>query len=484
MESYKAHILVLDDDQSISSAIHDLLTSEDYRVSSFQSASDGLIALANPDFNVDLVISDINLPGMNGLEFVAEVKKRTPEMPIILMSAFGRFETAVQAIRLGAFDFISKPFDVNEMLLCVERALTYFKLVRDNQVLTDEVSRKWSSGSIIGKSQKIQIVFDLISRVSKNNANVLITGESGTGKELVARSIHDSGPRADKPFIAVNCSAIPEALLESELFGHSKGSFTGAVQSRKGLFQEADTGTIFLDEIGDMSLPLQAKLLRVLQDKLVRPVGDNTYKQVDVRIIAATNRDLPAAIKAEKFREDLFYRLCVIPIPLPPLRERQEDIILLAQHYIRKFASLHNSNVKKFSKEALAYLVQQPWPGNVRELENFIERVVIMSPGPEIREQDVRTKDVKQTGEFQITGSDELLPLHEIEKRYITYVLSKTGGKKEKTAHILQIDRKTLYRKISEFNLKPIDANVSSDSTHLEIPRHDKVVGEETYLPV
>jgi two-component system response regulator HydG len=282
---------------------------------------------------------------------------------------------------------------------------------------------------------------------------VLITGESGSGKEMVARAIHQNSPLKDKPFVAINCASIPETLLESELFGHAKGSFTGAHQARKGLFQEADGGILFLDEIGDMTMSLQAKLLRVLQDKKVKPIGENAYKQVNVRIMAATHRDLKLAIKKELFREDLFYRLNVISINVPPLRERPEDIILLAQHFLRKFSSLHHSNAKRFSKGALARLMGQKWSGNIRELENAIERAAITCDGIEIQESDFSFDDISIDDEFRKPSGSNYLTLNEIVMRYISFILSKTAGRKEKAAQILGIDRTTLHRKIVEHGL-------------------------------
>lgn len=452
---FKAHILVLDDDQNIQNALSTALSTQGYHVSNFQRASDALEAIRHNTgaLPIDLVISDVRIPEMDGLSFITNVKQSGSEIPIILMTAFPCLETAIQAVRLGAFDFLKKPFTIPELLISVERALNHHKLVVENRLLSEEINRKWQLDQIIGKSQKMQGVFDLIKRIAHTTTTVLITGESGTGKEMVARAIHQNGPLHDKPFVAVNCAAIPEALLESELFGHSKGSFTGAHQSRKGLFQEADGGTLFLDEIGDLSLSLQVKLLRVLQDKKVKPVGENTYKQVNVRILAATHRDLRVAIKKNLFREDLYYRLNVISIAIPPLRERQEDIILLALHFLHKFSTLHHMHGKRFAKGALAHLTSQKWSGNVRELENAIERAVIISQGTEIQEKDLVIDDMSSSDEFRKPSHSKYLSLNDIEMRYITFILGKTGGKKEMAARILQIDRTTLHRKVVEHGL-------------------------------
>ena len=335
----KARIVVIDDEQEMRSLLEDFLSREGYEVNSFSTASAALTALSASGplaptadrGDIDLIISDINMPEMTGLEFTTKLQELRSEIPIILITAFGSIETAIEAMRRGAFHYIVKPFKLTEMSINVERALEHRKLKLDNSALRQEIRRLWSMGGMIGKSPALKAVFDLVQRVAQATANVLITGESGTGKEMVARAIHQNGPRAQKPFVAINCSAIPETLLESELFGHAKGSFTGAIQRKRGMFEEADGGTLFLDEIGDMNVLLQAKLLRVIQEKKVRAVGDNVDKPIDVRIVAATHKDLKAAMKDGRFREDLYYRLSVIPIVIPPLRHRKEDIPLLAE---------------------------------------------------------------------------------------------------------------------------------------------------------
>jgi two-component system response regulator HydG len=335
------------------------------------------------------------------------------------------------------------------------------KLQRDNTALRQEVKRAWSVSGIIGKSPGMKAVFDLVNRVSQATANVLVTGESGTGKEMVARAIHESGPRARKPFVAINCTAIPETLLESELFGHAKGSFTGAIQRKRGLFEEADGGTLFLDEIGDMNVQLQSKLLRVIQEKKVRAVGENMDKSVDVRIVAATHKDLKAAIKDGRFREDLYYRLSVIPIVIPPLRHRKEDIPLLAEHFLKKYAATNNLKVKGFTKRAMGKLVGLRWDGNVRELENVVERAVVLAMNPLIDEADIPSSSAANAEQFFGGATDDFPTIDQLEKRYIQVVLEKTAGRKDKAAQILGINRRTLYRKEREYGL--IDMSVTDE---------------------
>lgn len=463
----KHHILVIDDDPAMRSMVRDFLKSEGHKVSEASLASEALQRIAKGEFAVsldslkesgdrslDLVISDLNMPEMTGLEFIAKFRDLAPNIPIILITAFGSIETAIEAIRRGAFDYTTKPFKLAEMSVTVARALKFRDLHRENIRLQDEIYHTQSFAKIIGKSPGMHEVFDLIRRVAPANANILISGESGTGKERVARAIHDEGPRKTKKFVAINCTAIPESLLESELFGHAKGAFTGAVGKKRGLFEEAEGGTIFLDEIGDMNLALQSKLLRVIQERKIRAVGENIDYDVDVRIVAATHKDLKAAIKNGTFREDLYYRLSVIPVTIPPLRHRREDIPLLAEYFLKKYSIANKSPVKKFSQEAMARLISMPWEGNVRELENIVERAVVLTRGPEIE-----AKDLPSSGEgsvesfFESNNAGSLPTLEEIEKRYFKFILDKTGGRKEKAAQILGVNRRTLYRKEREFGL-------------------------------
>ncbi len=480
-------VLVIDDDAAMRSMVADFLRAEGHKVSEAALASDALARISKGEFLVsssadssasdtgitlDLVISDLNMPEMTGLEFITHFRQLAPHVPVILVTAFGSIETAIQAIRKGAFDYTTKPFKLSEMSVTVARALKFRDLYLENERLQIELGQTQAFSRIIGKSSGMHEVFDLIRRVAPATANVLITGESGTGKERVARAIHEEGPRKTKHFVAINCTAIPEALLESELFGHAKGAFTGAIGRKKGLFEEAEGGTLFLDEIGDMNLALQSKLLRVLQERKIRAVGETADKEIDVRIIAATHKDLKLAIKNGTFREDLYYRLSVIPIVIPPLRHRREDIPLLALHFLKKYAAANKSSVKEYTPEAMARLLSMPWEGNVRELENIVERAVVLAQGSSI---DVRDLPSGAEGSvetfFEATHSGALPTLEDIERRYFKFVLDKTAGRKEKAAQILGINRRTLYRKEREYGL--IDE--SADQTDGEESEHEEI---------
>lgn len=462
IKEVKGRIVVVDDDREMRSLLDDVFTSEGYAVSTFTMPPEALDALApggklGPETlegDIDVLISDIKMPQMDGLEFTNRLRTLRPEIPVILITAFGSIETAIEAMRRGAFHYVVKPFKLAEMAVNVDRALEHRKLQRDNTALRREVRKSWALGDVIGKSAGMKAVFDLVTRVSQATANILITGESGTGKEMVARAIHESGPRANKPFVAINVTAIPETLLESELFGHAKGSFTGAINRKRGLFEEADGGTLFLDEIGDLNVSLQSKLLRVIQEKKVRAVGENVDKPVDVRIIAATHKDLKAAIKDGRFREDLYYRLSVIPIVIPPLRHRKEDIPLLAEHFLRKYSAMNSKQVKGFTKRAMAKLVGLRWEGNVRELENVVERAVVLSTESLIDEDAIPTVDSATAEQFFGSATGDFPTIEQLEKRYIELVMEKTAGRKERAAQILGINRRTLYRKQKEYGLE------------------------------
>lgn len=440
--------MIIDDEPAMGAMLSDFFKTQQYETVVFTSASEALQSL-NED--IALVITDLRMPGMDGMAFIENALKIDPTLPIILATAFGSIDTAIEATRKGAFHFLVKPLKLNELLASAEKALHFRNIQRHNLILKNELRTKHSFSGIIGKSANMKSVFDLIQRVSQASANVLIHGDSGTGKELVARALHNLGSRSKKPFIPINCTAIPDTLLESELFGHAKGSFTGANQRKKGLFEEAEGGTLFLDEIGDMELSLQAKLLRVLQEKRIRAVGDNVDKAIDVRIVAATHKDLKQAIRDGRFREDLYYRLSVIPITLPPLRHRREDIPLLAQFFLEKYAAENGRSLQGFSAEALQYLVNLPWEGNIRELENIVERTVVLAKGPFIERTDLPQEGAQPIENILATASEELPTLEDFEKRYIQFVMTKVGGKKEKAAHILGINRRTLYRKEIEY---------------------------------
>ena len=455
MANTKGHILVVDDDQEMRALLQDFLQSEGYKVSTFPLALTALQELRTgfeeKQGEVDMIITDLKMAQMDGMEFLRRMKQERPDIPMILITAFGSIDTAIEAMKNGAYHYIVKPFKLAEMSVTVERGMERRRLTRENSVLRQEVKQTWKIDNVMGKSASMKAIFDLVARVSQSTANVLVTGESGTGKEVVARAIHRFGPRAQKPFIAINCTAIPESLLESELFGHAKGSFTGAIQKKKGLFEEAEGGTLFLDEIGDMSPSLQAKLLRVIQERKIRPVGDNQLIDVDVRIIAATHKDLKEAIREGRFREDLFYRLSVIPIAIPPLRDRQEDIPLLAEHFLRKYCSLNGSKVKGFTPDAMNKIMRMRWEGNVRELENLVERMVVLTQGEWIEAKDVAGNEVENPDQFFRFGTRDFPTIGQLEQRYIRVILDKVGGHKEKAAQILGINRRTLYRKEREY---------------------------------
>ncbi len=470
--SRQSRIVVVDDDHEMRSLLEDSLSAEGYHVTVFPNAVAALEALGRSgplsvehvEGDIDLLISDIKMPQMDGLEFTARLKEIRPEIPIILITAFGSVETALEAMRRGAFHYVMKPFKLAEISVSVKKALEHRNLARDNSALVRELRKSWALGDVIGKSPAMKQVFDLVSRVSQATANVLITGESGTGKEMVARAIHNTGPRSNKPFVAINCTAIPETLLESELFGHAKGSFTGAYTRKRGLFEEAEGGTLFLDEIGDMNVGLQSKLLRVIQERKVRAVGENVGKTVDVRIIAATHKDLKQAIKEGLFREDLFYRLSVIPIVIPPLRQRREDIPVLAEHFLRKYSSANASKVDGFTRRAMGKLMAMRWEGNVRELENLVERAVVLTQGHLIDEADLPDGVTVSAEEFFTTTTGDFPTLEQLERRYMRLVLEKTGGKKEQAAQILGINRRTLYRKEREAGWVVADENEGEES--------------------
>ncbi len=474
MKESKGRILVVDDDQEMRSLLQDYLTKEGYETLTSASAYEAIELLAphgslgadKTQGDIDLIVSDIKMPQVDGLEFTSRLQTLRPEIPVMLITAFGSIETAIEAMKRGAFHYIVKPFKLAEMGVNVNRAMEHRKLQRDNTALRDEVKKSWNMGNVIGKSAAMKSVFDLVSRVSQATANVLVTGESGTGKEMVARAIHQQGPRAAKPFIAINCTAIPETLLESELFGHAKGSFTGAVNKKRGLFEEAEGGTLFLDEIGDMDVLLQSKLLRVIQEKKVRAVGDNVDKPVDVRIIAATHKDLKAAIKDGRFREDLYYRLSVIPIVIPPLRHRQEDIPILAEYFLKKYSATNNSTVRGFTKRAVSKLMGLKWEGNVRELENVIERAVVLSQGTLIDEVDVPTPETSNAEAFFGSATGDFPTIEQLERRYIELIMEKTGGRKDKASQILGINRRTLYRKEREYGLISADSPEELEGVH------------------
>jgi len=445
----RARIVVLDDDPEMGAFLVDLLTDKEYTVEAYQGGADALTALEKG--RADLLITDLVMDRIQGLEVLRIAKQRDPDLAVVIITAFGTVESAVEAMRLGAFYYLMKPFDNNDLLLLVERALEEKYLRTEIQRLQREVETHYHFDQIIGKSAAMQRMFNLIERVKDSQVNVLLSGESGTGKDLIARTLHYQSARKQALFVPVNCAAIPEQLLESELFGYVRGAFTDARQDKKGLFAEAHGGTLFLDEVGELPLLLQAKLLRVLEDKEVRPLGATKGAKVDVRIIAATNRDLSQAVAEGTFREDLFYRLSVVEIGLPPLRERPEDLPLLIHHFIER--SAQSSQARRLSPEALRTLLNYPWPGNVRELENTVERALVLCQGEEISPADLSPR---LTGNKPpvLSLHDALLrraSLADLEREYIKLALEWSEGKKKDAADLLGIDRRTLYRKLEEY---------------------------------
>ena len=448
-------VLVVDDDTEMRELICDVLKDRGHQITAVGSGGDALKQLSEEDYAV--VLTDLRMKGMQGTELLSEVKRLYPDIGVILMTAFGSVETAVEAMKRGANDYLIKPVKSEELVRVVERAIREAALRREVSRLRKEVHKEYSFHQILGKSKPMRQVFDLIRRVADSPTNLLITGESGTGKELVAKAIHYNSDRKDAPFIPVNCAAIPEQLLESELFGHMRGAFTDAKTDKRGLFEEAQKGTLFLDEISELPLLLQAKLLRAIQEKEIRRVGANKPIPVDVRIIAATNLNLAEEVKAKRFREDLYYRLNVIELRLPPLRERREDIPLLVDAFLKKCTEARGKQVKGVTESALALLVDYPWPGNVRELENVIERAVTLSRGEKIGPDDLPSAVQGARGDRKVLdeAAERTLPLDAVEKEYIRKILEKTGGNKYQAAQVLGIDRKTLYRKLAEIEGKP-----------------------------
>jgi len=443
-------ILIVDDEQEMRALLKDVLEGRGHQVAAAANGREALKCLAEEEYAV--VLSDIRMKELPGIELLAEVKRTYPDTNVILMTAFGSMESAIEAMKQGAYDYLTKPVKTDELILVTEKALREASLRREVNSLRREVHKEYSFHQILGKSKPMREVFDLIRRVADSPTNVLITGESGTGKELVAKAIHYNSERRDAPFVPVNCAAIPEALLESELFGHMRGAFTDAKADKRGLFEEAQKGTLFLDEISELPLMLQAKLLRAIQEREIRRVGATRSVPVDVRIIAATNLTLTEEVKAKRFREDLYYRLNVIEIRLPPLRERREDIPLLVETFLRRSAEASHKELRGMSESALALLVDYAWPGNVRELENVIERAVTLARGEKIVSEDLPPAIQGARGDRKVLdeAAERILPLQDVEKEYILRILEKTGGNKYQAAQTLGIDRKTLYRKLAE----------------------------------
>jgi DNA-binding NtrC family response regulator len=456
MTALSKKILVIDDDLDTCNFLREIFEDEGWRVSSAVTAESALAEARANKF--DLIVSDINLNDrLNGIALLKTFRSVSPSTQVILISGFGTLETAIESVREGAFDFISKPFNVQEVIATARRALdSGGEETAVESAALKEISTRYASSGLVGHSRQMIDLYKEIARVAAFRSTVLIIGESGTGKELVARAIHSNSPRSGQSFVAVNCGALTETLLEAELFGHARGSFTGAVADKKGLFEEAEGGTIFLDEIGETSAALQVKLLRALQEGEIRRVGSTKSVKVDVRVIAATNRNLENEVKAGRFREDLYYRLSVITLRVPPLRERREDIPLLAHHFLRRTCEETGKRVA-LSEKALETLRSYDWSGNVRELENSIEHAVLHSRGQVITEDDLPAR-LKAPRETQLTLEEKLFsnlpPLEEMERRYLIHVLEAVNGNRTRAAEIMQIDRRTLYRMAERFGIK------------------------------
>ncbi|MBI4247811.1 MAG: sigma-54-dependent Fis family transcriptional regulator [Candidatus Rokubacteria bacterium] len=444
------HILIVDDEPAIQSTLRGVLEDEGYRVTAVGSGPQAISVLA--DEAPELVFLDVWMPGLDGLDTLVQLKHLRPEATVVMISGHGTIETAVKATRLGAYDFIEKPLSLEKTLLTVSRALERARLERENASLRERLAERLE---IIGTSPAVQHLREQIATAAPTNGRVLVHGEHGSGKELVARAIHTLSARRDRPFVEVNCAAIPEELIESELFGHEKGAFTGALARRRGRFELADGGTLFLDEIGDMSLKTQAKVLRALEEQSFERVGGRETIKVDVRIIAASNRDLPALIAGGRFRDDLYYRLNVIPIEVPPLRERRDDIPLLTDHFIRAFSAENGKRIKTVAPEALAYFLAYEWPGNVRELRNMVERLVIMAPRDQIGIDDLpaplRPKDAAPAAEVKERSLREARD--NFERAYILAELRANDWNMTRAAERLGIERSHLYRKIKAYGI-------------------------------
>jgi two-component system response regulator AtoC len=451
MNERKQNVLVIDDETGMRHMLRLVLEREGFVVEEAQDAESGLSRMESGEIHV--VLCDIRMPGMDGLGFLREVSLRKLSSTIIMMSAYGSLAMAMECMKQGAYDYITKPFKPDEVVLTLRKAEERQRLVSENARLLREIKGQAKPGKIVHCSVAMQKVLDLVARVAQSSSPVLVCGETGTGKELIARSLHDNSDRHDGPFVAVNCSAIASGLLESELFGHAKGAFTGADREHKGLFAAADGGTLFLDEIGELPLELQPKLLRVLQEGELRRVGETRPVKVDVRLLTATARNLQDEIEAGRFRDDLFYRLAVVEIGIPALRERQEDIPLLAQHFIGRIAEREQRPVPAMTPEVLALLTDYAWPGNVRELENFIEKTMIFCRGPQIDLNclpwESRRESRGGSGDFSLKSAMERL-----EKEYIRKALAATGGNRTQAAKLLEISLRALHYKMNDYHIE------------------------------
>lgn len=446
-------VLIVDDDRNMCELVQDSLDSRGFDTSFHLSAQAALAALKEEEFEV--VVTDLQMPGMDGIDLCVKIADSHPSVSVVVMTSFGSMETAVRALRAGAYDYVTKPIEMDMLALTLARAIDHRDLQQQVKTLTDLVARTGSFESLIGECAPMREIFDLITRIGDSEASVLVTGESGTGKELVARALHRRSRRHDAPFVAVNCAALPENLLESELFGHTRGAFTDARNDRKGLFLQADGGSLFLDELGALPLPLQPKLLRALEQRTVRAIGSDKEVPFDVRLIAATNSDLESAVESGQFREDLYFRINVIQLEVPPLRARGSDILLLAQHFLEQLGAGSNSRALEIPRTVAEKLLAYDWPGNVRELRNAIEHASVLARHDKIIADDLprNIRDFRSSGLVAASGNPAELPgLVEVERRYIEHVMRTVSNNRTLAARILGIDRKTLYRKLSRYD--------------------------------
>jgi two-component system response regulator HydG len=451
-------ILVVDDEDATRRLCCDVANEAGYKASAVPTTEAALEILDEEP--VDIVLTDLRVPQLGGIELLKRIREHYAETAVIVLTQYGTIDTAVEATRLGAADYVTKPFRIDDLRSKLKRLVRSLEMDNENRVLREQLRTRRDFGGLIGFSQKMQRVYKLIEKVSKHNYPVLVLGESGTGKELVARSIHYMGSRQNKPFVPVDCSALTPTLIESELFGYVKGAFTGAVQNKQGLLEAADSGSLFLDEIGDLPIDLQAKLLRALQEREVKPVGSTERVTISARVIAATNRDLEGAVRSGSFRQDLFFRLNVVQINLPPLRERKTDIPLLVNAFLEKFTQI-GTCIHTISSDAMARLIAYDWPGNVRELENAIERAVALSSGPILQIADLPS-NLHFGSSDRFPEKDEMMPLEELERRAILRALRESGGDKLAAARMLGIGKTTLYRKLKEYGAQSLPENLSA----------------------